>query len=92
MLSDIVPKFGDSFEDFLPWIFVCFALLITAFGMGYVLLAIERFHEGIITGSSPHGREIQAKLANAEWNKRVREYCKTHGMQGYLPTNAELSV
>ena len=74
MFGQLVPTLADDLTAYVPWAAVCLILAGVLLAQGHILTRIEDEHERTMMGLNPAGAEMNARLANAAWNDRVRRF------------------
>ena len=75
-----MPTVGETAEAYIPWALLCSFLTAVCILQVVICRRVNRYFLRAMEGQNKAGRVLFERLNNAEWNERIRAYCKSHSL------------
>ena len=75
-----LPSVGETGTAYLPWAMLCAGLTSLAAVQVVVARKVNRYYKRAMKGEGRAGRVLVSRRNTAEWNNKVRSFCKSRGL------------
>ena len=80
IFKGFLPSIGETGSAYMPWAMLCAGLTSLAAVQVVVARKVNRYYKRAMRGEGRAGRVLVTRRNTAEWNDKVRSFCKSRGL------------